>query len=83
MIASADGNGPVPNGRGDIADADAGSSQSDCSLSRALQRWRALGATHFPGKIIADLAFVVAPGCLADAVMLQGETTPDSTWRLN
>jgi hypothetical protein len=26
---------------------------------------------------------VVAPGCLADAVMLQGETTPDSTWRLN
>jgi hypothetical protein len=42
-------------------------------LSQGLARWRAPGAVHDPGKVIADLAAAVALGgdCLADIAVLR------------
>jgi hypothetical protein len=42
-------------------------------LSRALEPWRAPGAVHDPGKIVADLAVTLALGgdCLADIAVLR------------
>jgi DDE family transposase len=47
----------------------------DASLSAGLARWRAPRAVHDPGKIIADLAVMLALGgdCLADIAMLRAE----------
>jgi Transposase DDE domain group 1 len=44
-------------------------------LSAALQPWRAPRAVHDPGKIVADLAAVLALGgdCLADIAVLRGQ----------
>src|SRR5260370_29632812 len=47
----------------------------DHGLSAALGRWRAPGAVHDPGKIIADLVVALAMGgdCLADVAMLRAQ----------
>src|SRR5689334_18872777 len=44
-------------------------------LSAALEPWRAPRAVHDPGKIVADLAAVLALGgdCLADIAVLRGQ----------
>jgi hypothetical protein len=47
----------------------------DAGLSAGLGRWRPARAVHDPGKIIADLAVMLALGgdCLADIAMLRAE----------
>jgi hypothetical protein len=47
----------------------------DGGLSAGLERWRAPRAVHDPGKIVLDLALMLALGgdCLADAAMLRSE----------
>jgi hypothetical protein len=47
----------------------------DSGLSAGLERWRAPRAVHDPGKIIADLAVMLALGgdCLADIAVLRAE----------
>ena len=49
----------------------------DRGLSRALQRWRPSRAVHDPGKVVADLAVMLALGgdCLADIATLR--TAPE------
>lgn len=45
----------------------------DRGLSGALERWRRPGAVHDPGKILTDLAVMLALGgdCLADVAVLR------------
>ena len=47
----------------------------DRGLSAGLARWRPARAVHDPGKIVADLAVMLALGgdCLADIAMLRAE----------
>ena len=47
----------------------------DAGLSAGLSRWRAPRAVHDPGKVITDLAVMLALGgdCLADAAMRRAE----------
>ncbi len=47
----------------------------DRALSQALQPWRRPNARHDPGKIVTDLALVLAVGgdCLADVAVLRVE----------
>lgn len=47
----------------------------DRGLTAGLERWRAPRAVHDPGKIIADLAVMLALGgdCLADVALLRAE----------
>jgi hypothetical protein len=65
LLVSADGHGLVSQ---------AGSGL-DAGLSAGLTRWRAPRAVHDPGKIVTDLAVMLALGgdCLADVAVLRAE----------
>ena len=47
----------------------------DQALSAGLERWRKPRATHDPGKVVADLAVMLALGgdCLSDIAVLRAE----------
>ncbi len=53
----------------------AGTAGLDRALSAALGRWRKPLAVHDPGKIVLDLAVMLALGgdCLADVAVLRAE----------
>jgi hypothetical protein len=75
LQVSADGKGLVSRGGAVLLTRTARLTGLDAGLSAGLDRWRAPRAVHDPGKIVLDLALMLALGgdCLADAAMLRSE----------
>jgi len=75
MIVSADGKGIVSQSGGLLLTRTLAATGLDRGLSAGLERWRPGRAVHDPGKIIADLAVMLALGgdCLADIALLRAE----------
>jgi hypothetical protein len=75
LQVSADGKGLVSRGGAVLLTRAARLTGLDTGLSAGLERWRAPRAVHDPGKIVLDLALMLALGgdCLADAAMLRSE----------
>jgi hypothetical protein len=75
MVVSADGAGIVSQSGGLLLTRTLAVTGLDAGLSGGLERWRAPRAVHDPGKIIADLAVMLAMGgdCLADLAVLRAE----------
>ena len=75
MIVSADGKGLVSQSGGLLLTRTLRAAGLDRGLSAALERWRPARAVRDPGKIIADLAVMLALGgdCLADIALLRAE----------
>lgn len=75
MIVSADGAGIVSHAGGLLLARMIAVTGLDRGLSAGLGRWRAPRAVHDPGKIIADLAVMLALGgdCLTDVALLRAE----------
>jgi hypothetical protein len=75
VIVSADGKGIVSHSGGLLLTRTLAITGLDAGLSGGLERWRPPRAVHDPGKIIADLAVMLALGgdCLADIAVLRGE----------
>jgi len=75
MIVSADGAGIVSHASGLLLTRTLAVTGLDRGLSAGMERWRAPRAVHDPGKVIADLAVMLALGgdCLADVAVLRAE----------
>lgn len=75
MTVSADGKGIVSQSGGLLLVRALAVTGLESRLSAGLGRWRAPRAVHDPGKIIADLAVMLALGgdCLADIAVLRAE----------
>jgi hypothetical protein len=75
LQVSSDGKGLVSRGGAVLLTRTARLTGLDAGLSAGLGRWRAPRAVHDPGKIVLDLALMLAAGgdCLADAAMLRSE----------
>jgi len=75
LQVSADGKGLVSRGGAVVLTRTARLTGLDAGLSSGLGRWRAPRTVHDPGKIVLDLALMLALGgdCLADAAMLRSE----------
>ncbi len=75
MIVSGDGKGIVSQSGGLLLTRTLAVTGLDRGLSAGLGRWRAPRAVHDPGKIIGDLAVMLALGgdCLADIALLRAE----------
>jgi hypothetical protein len=75
MIVSADGKGLVSQSGGLLLTRTLAVTGLDRGLTAGLGRWRAPRAVHDPGKIIGDLAVMLALGgdCLADIAVLRAE----------
>jgi hypothetical protein len=75
MIVSADGKGIVSQSGGLLLTRTLAVAGLYRGLAAALERWRPARAVHDPGKIIADLAVMLALGgdCLADIALLRAE----------
>jgi hypothetical protein len=75
IIVSADGAGIVSQAGGLLLTRTLAVTGLDRGLSAGLERWRAPRAVLDPGKIIADLAVMLALGgdCLADIAVLRAE----------
>jgi Transposase DDE domain group 1 len=75
VSVSADGKGIVSQGGGLLLTRTLAVKGLDRGLSAGLERWRAPRAVHDPGKIIGDLAVMLALGgdCLADIGLLRAE----------
>jgi Transposase DDE domain group 1 len=75
LVVSADGTGTVSQAGGVLLTQTLRATGLDQGLATALGRWRPGRAVHDPGKIIADLAAMLALGgdCLADIAMLRAE----------
>ena len=75
LVVSADGTGVVSQAGGLLLTGTLRVTGLGRGLSAGLSRWRAPRAAHDPGKIIADLAVMLALAgdCLADAAMLRAE----------
>ena len=73
ITVSADGTGIVSQAGAVLLTRTLRASGLDAGLSAALGRWKAPRAVHDPGKIIADLAVMLALGgdCLADIAALR------------
>ena len=75
IMVSADGAGIVSQAGGLLLTQVLRATGLDCGLAVALERWRAPRAVHGPGKMVADLAVVLALGgdCLADIALLRAQ----------
>jgi hypothetical protein len=75
ITASADGTGIVSQAGGLLLTRTLAVTGLDAGLTAGMERWRAPRAAHDPGKIIADLAVMLALGgdCLADIAVLRAE----------
>ena|SRR6266566_2671638 len=75
ITVSADGTGIVSQAGGLLLTRALAVTGLDAGLTAGLERWRAPRAAHDPGKIIADLAVMLALGgdCLADIALLRAE----------
>ena len=75
IAVSADGKGIVSQAGGLLLTRVLRVTGLDAGLSAGLGRWRAPRAVHDPGKIIGDLAVMLALGgdCLADVALLRAE----------
>jgi hypothetical protein len=73
IIVSSDGSGIVCQAGGLLLMEALRVTGLDRGLSRALARWRPARAVHDPGKVVADLAVMLALGgdCLADIAVLR------------
>jgi hypothetical protein len=75
ITVSADGTGIVSQAGGLLLTRTLAVTGLDAGLRAGMERWRAPRAVYDPGKIIADLAVMLAPGgdCLADIAVLRAE----------
>jgi Transposase DDE domain group 1 len=75
ITVSADGTGIVSQAGGVLLTRTLAVTGLDRGLAAGLGRWRAPRAAHDPGKIIGDLAVMLALGgdCLADIAVLRAE----------
>jgi hypothetical protein len=75
LLVSADGHGIVSQAGAVLVTRTARVTGLDAGLSAGLARWRAPRAVHDPGKIVTDLAVMLALGgdCLADVAVLRAE----------
>src|SRR6266516_964239 len=75
ITVSADGTGIVSQAGGLLLTRTLAVTGLDAGMRAGLERWRAPRAAHDPGKIIADLAVMLALGgdCLADIAVLRAE----------
>jgi hypothetical protein len=75
IMVSADGAGIVSQAGGLLLTQALRATGLDRGLVVALERWRAPRAVHAPGKMVADLAVVLALGgdCLADIALLRAQ----------
>jgi hypothetical protein len=75
MVVSADGEGIVSQSGGILLTRTLAVTGLGAGLCGGLERWRAPRAVHDPGKIIGDLAVMLALGgdCLADIAVLRAE----------
>ena len=75
ITVSADGTGIVSQAGGLLLTRTLAVTGLDAGLTAGMGRWRAPRAAHDPGKIIADLAVMLALGgdCLADIAVLRAE----------
>jgi DDE family transposase len=75
VTVSADGKGIVSQVGGLLLTRTLAVTGLDRGLTAGLERWRASRAVHDPGKIIGDLAVMLALGgdCLADVALLRAE----------
>jgi hypothetical protein len=75
ITVSADGTGIVSQAGGLLVTRTLAVTGLGDGLTAGLERWRAPRAAHDPGKIIADLAVMLALGgdCLADIAVLRAE----------
>ncbi len=82
IIVSADGTGIVSQAGGLLLTRTLAVTGLDRGLMAGLERWRAPRAAHDPGKIIADLAVMLALGgdCLADVALLRAEAACSARW---
>jgi hypothetical protein len=75
ITVSADGKGIVSQAGGLLLTQTVAVTGLDRGLSAGLERWRLSRAVHDPGKVIGDLAVMLALGgdCLADIALLRAE----------
>ena len=75
IVVSSDGKGIISQAGGLLLTRTVRVTGLDAGLSAGLARWRAPRAVHDPGKIIGDLAVMLALGgdCLADVAVLRAE----------
>src|SRR6185437_5788458 len=75
ITVSGDGRGIVSQAGGLLLARTLAVTGLDAGLTAGLERWRAPRAVHDPGKVIADLAVMLALGgdCLADIALLRAE----------
>ena len=75
VTVSADGKGIVSQSGSLLLTRTLAVTGLDRGLSAGLERWRTSRAVHDPGKIVADLAVMLAVGgdCLADIAVLRAE----------
>lgn len=75
LVVSSDGAGIVGQAGGVLLTQTLRATGLDQALSAGLERWRKPRAVHDPGKVVADLAVMLALGgdCLSDIAVLRAE----------